>query len=100
MKFGKYKAIYLGQRVGLSLVETDMANEINRRIQAGWKSFNDHKIQLKRNIPDSLKKKLHNECVLPAMTYASETWTLTKALARHLAASQRNMERAMAGVSY
>ena len=29
--------IYLGQRE--SLVETDMGNEINRRIQAGWKSF-------------------------------------------------------------
>ena len=27
--------IYLGQRV--SLAETDMGNEINRRIQAGWK---------------------------------------------------------------
>ena len=34
--------IYLGQRV--SLLETDMGNEINRRIQAGWKSFNEHKI--------------------------------------------------------
>ena len=60
--------IYLGQRV--SLLETGMANEINRRIQAGWKSFNDHKIVLKSNVPNSLKKKLYNQCVLPAMTYA------------------------------
>ena len=37
--------MYLEQRV--SLVETDMGNEINRQIQAGWKSFNDHKIVLK-----------------------------------------------------
>ena len=28
--------IYLGQRV--SLVETDMGNDIKRRIQAGWRS--------------------------------------------------------------
>ena len=34
------------------------------------------------------------------MTCASETWTLTKALERHLAAAQRNMERAMIGVSW
>ena len=34
------------------------------------------------------------------MTYASETWTLTKALERRLAAAQRNMERAMIGVSW
>ena len=45
--------IYLGQRV--SIVETDMGNAINRRIQAGWKSFNDHKIVLESNIPNSLK---------------------------------------------
>ena len=29
---------------------------------------------------NSLKKKLCNQCVLLTMTYASETWTLTKAL--------------------
>ena len=89
--------IYLGQRV--SLLEKDMANEINRRIQAGWKSFNDHKIVLKSNIPNSLKKKLYNQCALPAMTY-SETWTITKALERRLAAAQRNMGKAMIGVSW
>ena len=71
-----------------------MGNEINRRIQSGWKSFNEHKIVLKRNIPNSLKKKLHNQFVLPAMTYASETRTLTKALKQNLAAAQRNLERA------
>ena len=34
------------------------------------------------------------------MTYASETWTLTKALERRLAATQRNMEKAMIGVPW
>ena len=34
------------------------------------------------------------------MTYASETWTLTKALKQRLAAAQRSMERAMIGVSW
>ena len=29
------------------------------------------------------------------MAYASETWTLTKALERHLIVAQRNMERAI-----
>ena len=93
----KYKAISIwGQR--LSPLERDIANEINRRIQAGWKSFNDHKIVLKINIPNSLKKKLYNQCVLPAMTFASETWTLTKALEWCLAAAQINAERVMIGV--
>ena len=69
-----------------------MGNKTNRRIQPGWKSFNEHKIVLKISIPNSLKKKLYNECVLPAMTYVSVTWTLTKA------AAERNMERAMIGL--
>ena len=69
-----------------------MGNEINRRIKAGWKSFNEHKIVLKSNIPNSLKKKLCNQYMLPAMTYASDTWTLSKAWERCLAAAQRNMK--------
>ena len=65
----------LGKRV--RLVETDMGNEINRRIQGGWKSFNEHKIVLKSNVPNSL----------PAMTYATETWTIFKAFERRLEAA-------------
>ena len=57
----------MGQRV--SQVETDMRNGINRRIQAGWESFKEHKVVPKTNIPNSLEKKLYNQCVLAAMTY-------------------------------
>ena len=46
--------IHLGQRV--SPVEINMGMEIIRRIQAVWVSFNEHKIVLKSNIPNSLKK--------------------------------------------
>ena len=77
-----------------------MSGEINRRIQAGWKVFNDNKFLLKSNIPNSLKRKLHDTCILPAMTYASETWKLTKAMERKLATSQRKMERSMLGVTW
>ena len=81
--------VYLGQRV--SLVERDMGNEINRRIQVGWKTFKDNKIIPKSNIPNSVKKKLYAQCtcMLPATTYASETWKITKALERRLAAAQK-----------
>ena len=34
------------------------------------------------------------------MTYASETWTLTKILERRPEAAQRNIERTMIGVSW
>ena len=90
--------VYLGQRI--SLIDKDMQGEINRRIQAGWKSFNDNKALPKSNIPLSLKRKLYNQCILPAMTYASETWTMTKAMERRLAAAQRKMERSMIGITW
>ena len=90
--------IYLGQRI--SLMETDIESEVNRRIQAGWKSFHDHKTVLKANIPLSLKRKLYNQCILPTMTYGSETWSMTKAIQRRLASAQRSIERSMIGVSW
>ena len=95
---GTESYIYLGQKV--SLIETNIESEINRRIQAGWKAFNDNKTFLKSNIPISLKRKLYNQCILPAMTYASETWTMSKAIEKRLAAAQRSMERSMIGVTW
>ncbi|CAH2239277.1 jg21904 [Pararge aegeria aegeria] len=38
-------------------------------------------------------------CVLPVMTYGSETWSLTMGLIRRLRVTQRAMERSMLGVS-
>ena len=53
----------------------------------------------KKQYTEQLEKKLYNRRVLLGMTYASETWTLTKALERRLTAAQRTMERVMIGVS-
>ncbi|CAH2218467.1 jg25715, partial [Pararge aegeria aegeria] len=44
-------------------------------------------------------KDLLYKCVLPVMTYGSETWSLTMGLIRRLRVTQRAMERAMLGVS-
>ncbi len=30
------------------------------------------------NLPLSLKRKVYNQCVLPVLTYGSESWRLTK----------------------
>ena len=46
----------------------------------------------------SLKRKVFNQCVLPAMTYGCQTWSLTKALVKKLETSQRAMERRMLNV--
>ena len=43
---------------------------------------------------------LYNSCVLPAMTYGAETWTLTKQAQNKLAAAQTKMERSMLNITY
>ena len=40
-----------------------------------------------------------NGVILPAMTYGSETWSLTNKQRERLAVAQRNMERSMLGIT-
>lgn len=46
-----------------------------------------------------LEKKIMNGVILPAMTYGSETWSLTKTQRERLAVAQGNMERSMLGIT-
>ena len=43
---------------------------------------------------------MYNSCVLPAMTYGAEAWTLTKQAQNKLAAAQTKMERSMLNITY
>ena len=54
---------------------------------------------LKSKLPICLKRKVYNQCVIPAMTYGCETWKLTKRTENLLRIAQRAMERAMLGVT-
>ena len=76
-----------------------MLAEIKRRKQLGWAAFGKLSCVLKSKIPQSLKTKVFNQCVLPAMTYACETWTLTAGMIHELKVAQRNMERVMLGIT-
>ena len=65
--------VYLGQR--FTLIEKNQDNEIRRRIKAGWQAFGRHSTIMKGTLPTCLKRKVFNQCILPAMTYGTETWT-------------------------
>ena len=88
--------IYLGQLIKLS---KDHASEIKRRMKIGWKTFGANSDVLKSKFPMCLKRKVYNACVIPAMTYACETWKLTKRSEDLLRVAQRAMERAMLGIT-
>ena len=47
----------------------------------------------------NVKRKVHNEYVLPVMVYGSETWALKKAHMELLSVAQRKMERIMLGIT-
>jgi Reverse transcriptase (RNA-dependent DNA polymerase) len=86
---------YLGQTININ---RDPRIEINCRIKAAWGSFIKHNLILTSNLPLCLKKKIMDTCILPALTYGSETWTLTKDLENKLKITERNMERRILGI--
>lgn len=91
------KYVYLGQ--ALQLGRNSFEDEVNRRIQLGWAAFGKLRRVFSSSIPQCLKTKVFNACVLPVMTYGAETWTLTVRLVHKFKVAQRAMERYMLGVS-
>ena len=90
--------VYLGQRY--SLKENNQDKEIQRIIMAGWAAYAKHRDIFKSNLAICLKRQVYNSCVMPAMTYGTETWTLTKQAQNKLAAAQTKMERSMLNITY
>ena len=90
--------VYLGQH--FSLKEKNQDKEIHRRIMAGWAAYAKYRDIVKSKLAICLKRQVYNLCVLPAMTYGAETWTLTKQAQNKLAAAQTKMERSMLNITY
>ena len=67
---------------------------------AGWAEYAKHRDIFKSNLAICLKRQVYNSCVLSAMTYGAETWTLTKQAHNKLAAAQTKMERNMLNITY
>lgn len=44
-------------------------------------------------MPLSLKRKVYNHCILPALTYGAETWSITKQLEKKLRTTLREDSR-------
>ncbi len=67
---------------------------------ARWAAYTKHRDIFKSNLDICLKRQVYNSCVLPAMTYGAETWTLTKQAQNKLATAQTKMERSMLNITY
>ena len=90
--------VYLGQHY--SLKENKQDKEIQRRIMANWAAFAKHLDIFRSNLAIYLKRHVNNSCMVPAMTYGAETWTLTKPTQNKLAAVQTKLKRSMLNITY
>ena len=94
-KVNEYK--YLGQTIAM---EDTTPNEVKARIRSSWSTFGRYKcIFTNKELPMCLKRKAFNTCIIPAMIYGCQTWTLTKSTVDKLRKCQRAMERKMLGIS-
>ena len=93
-KVESYK--YLGQMIS---TENRTLEEVLTRIKTGWSVFYKYKeIFLDKDLPMSLKRKAYNQCVIPTLSYGSQTWSLTKEIVNKLEVCQRAMERKILGI--
>ena len=89
------KYTYLGQEIW---PDRGQLHKIKRKVQAGWSAFSRNKDILTDNtMPNCLKRKFFDQCVLTATTCGSEIWILDKEMERKLQITQRSMERMMLG---
>ncbi|KAJ8705403.1 hypothetical protein PYW07_011230 [Mythimna separata] len=85
--------IYLGKQ--LSFQNKRNEQEIERRVSNAWKRFWSLKEIMKSDMPMKIKQKIMDTCILPTLTYASQTWKFTYQAKAKIRTCQRGMERSM-----
>nr|CDJ82855.1 RNA-directed DNA polymerase (reverse transcriptase) domain containing protein [Haemonchus contortus] len=88
--------VYVGREVNMM---NDPAPKPSRRKRAAWGAFKNIKGVVKKTNNIRLRAHLFDSAVLPALTYASEIWTLRKQDEHAVSVAQRALERTMLGIS-
>lgn len=88
---------YLGHEICIG--RDNQTLEIQRRIGLTWAAFGNLRNIFKSDLPNCLKRKVFDQCVLPVLTYGAETLTLTKKSIEKIQVAQRRMERSMLGIT-
>uniref|UniRef100_A0A7I4YE67 Reverse transcriptase domain-containing protein n=1 Tax=Haemonchus contortus TaxID=6289 RepID=A0A7I4YE67_HAECO len=89
--------VYLGRDVNTM---DDLAPELCRGKRAAWGTFKNIEGVVKKTKNIWLRAHLFDTSVLPALTYASETWSLRKQDEHAVSITQRALERTMLGFPY
>ncbi|WKY14877.1 hypothetical protein Q1695_000411 [Nippostrongylus brasiliensis] len=77
----------------------DLSPELGRRKRAAWGAFKSVEEVVRKTKNARLRAHLFDSTVLPALTYASESWALRKQDEHAICVAQRSIERRMLGVT-
>ncbi|KAK6763768.1 hypothetical protein RB195_024197 [Necator americanus] len=88
--------VYLGRELNMT---NDLTPELGRRRRAAWGAYKSIEHVVKKTRNTRLRAHLFNTTVLPALTYASETWTFRRHEENAVSVIERAIERVMLGVS-
>jgi len=87
--------IYLGQKI---TIKNRTKKEIDRRITIAWNKFWSLKHILKGQFKIQHKIEILNKCVLPALIYGAQTWSMTKKDEQKIRITQNRMERSILNI--
>ncbi|EYC42415.1 hypothetical protein Y032_0532g3044 [Ancylostoma ceylanicum] len=88
--------VYLGREVNMM---NDLAPELGRRKRAAWGAYKSIEDVVKKTKNTRLRAHLFNTTVLPALTYASETWGLRKQDENAVSVIKRSIKSVMLGMT-
>ncbi|KAK6738463.1 hypothetical protein RB195_020519 [Necator americanus] len=88
--------VYLGRELNMM---NDLTPELGRRRRAAWGAYKSIEDVVKKTRNTRLRAHLFNTTVLPALTYASETWAFRKQEENAVGVIERAIERVVLGVS-
>ncbi|KAK6749058.1 hypothetical protein RB195_001583 [Necator americanus] len=87
--------VHLGRELNMM---NDPTPELERRRRADWGAYKSIEGVAKKTRNIRLRAHLFNTTVLPALTYASETWAFRKQEENAVSVIERAIERVMQGV--
>ncbi|KAK6749888.1 hypothetical protein RB195_002103 [Necator americanus] len=88
--------VYLGRELEMM---NNLTPELDRRRRAAWGAYKSIEDVVKKIRNPWFRAHLFNTTVLPALTYASETWAFRKQEENAVSVIERAIERVMLGVS-
>ncbi|KAK6764006.1 hypothetical protein RB195_024366 [Necator americanus] len=89
--------VYLGRKLNMM---NDLNPELGRRRRAAWGAYKSIEDVVKNTKNTRVRAHLFNTTVLPALTYASETWAFRKKEENAVSVTECAIERVMLGVSH